>query len=108
MVSPFPTVLAHWRSESADAVIAIPPSLWQDQKINSQIPAAESEEFKDGVFRFHYGPLKAGETLCLAGESGSGKSVTSLSIMRLLPRTSLRIASGRMRAGMASTWPAFR
>jgi peptide/nickel transport system ATP-binding protein len=40
--------------------------------------------------------LKAGETLCLAGESGSGKSVTSLSIMRLLPRTSLRIASGRI------------
>jgi peptide/nickel transport system ATP-binding protein len=38
--------------------------------------------------------LKAGETLCLAGESGSGKSVTVLSIMRLLPRTSLRIASG--------------
>jgi peptide/nickel transport system ATP-binding protein len=40
--------------------------------------------------------LKAGETLCLAGESGSGKSVTALSIMRLLPRTSLRIASGRI------------
>jgi peptide/nickel transport system ATP-binding protein len=40
--------------------------------------------------------LRAGETLCLAGESGSGKSVTSLSIMRLLPRASLRIASGRI------------
>ena len=38
--------------------------------------------------------LKADETLCLAGESGSGKSVTALSIMRLLPRASLRIASG--------------
>ena len=38
--------------------------------------------------------LKAGETLCLAGESGSGKSVTSLSITRLLPRASLRIVSG--------------
>ncbi|WP_245296988.1 MULTISPECIES: ABC transporter ATP-binding protein [Rhodomicrobium] len=38
--------------------------------------------------------LKAGETLCLAGESGSGKSVTSLSIMRLLPRASLRVVSG--------------
>ncbi len=35
-----------------------------------------------------------GETLCLAGESGSGKSVTSLAIMRLLPKASLRIASG--------------
>jgi peptide/nickel transport system ATP-binding protein len=40
--------------------------------------------------------LKAGETLCLAGESGSGKSVTALSIMRLLPRMSLRIISGRI------------
>jgi peptide/nickel transport system ATP-binding protein len=40
--------------------------------------------------------LKAGETLCLAGESGSGKSVTSLSITRLLPRASLRIVSGRI------------
>ena len=38
--------------------------------------------------------LAPGETLCIAGESGSGKSVTALSIMRLLPRTSLRIAGG--------------
>jgi peptide/nickel transport system ATP-binding protein len=41
--------------------------------------------------------LKAGETLCLAGESGSGKSVTSLSIMGLLPKASLRITSGTIR-----------
>nr|WP_134494925.1 ABC transporter ATP-binding protein [Microvirga pakistanensis] len=34
------------------------------------------------------------ETLCLAGESGSGKSVTSLAIMRLLPKSSLRVARG--------------
>jgi peptide/nickel transport system ATP-binding protein len=43
--------------------------------------------------------LKAGETLCLAGESGSGKSVTSLSIMRLLPRASLRVTSGTITLG---------
>ncbi|WP_095088308.1 ABC transporter ATP-binding protein [Mesorhizobium sophorae] len=41
--------------------------------------------------------LAPGETLCIAGESGSGKSVTALSIMRLLPRTSLRIAGGDIR-----------
>ena len=29
--------------------------------------------------------VAAGETLCIAGESGSGKSMTALSIMRLLP-----------------------
>ncbi len=41
--------------------------------------------------------LAAGETLCLAGESGSGKSVTSLAIMRLLPKMSLRVAGGSIR-----------
>ena len=40
--------------------------------------------------------LKAGETLCLAGESGSGKSVTSLSIMGLYPKASLKIAAGEI------------
>jgi peptide/nickel transport system ATP-binding protein len=37
------------------------------------------------------------ETLCLAGESGSGKSVTSLAIMRLLPKASLRVARGSIK-----------
>jgi peptide/nickel transport system ATP-binding protein len=40
--------------------------------------------------------LEPGKTLCLAGESGSGKSVTSLSIMGLLPKTSLKVASGEI------------
>jgi peptide/nickel transport system ATP-binding protein len=31
-----------------------------------------------------------GETLCLVGESGCGKSITSLSVMGLLPRTATR------------------
>ncbi len=43
--------------------------------------------------------LRAGETLCLAGESGSGKSVTSLSIMGLLPKASLRVTSGNIILG---------
>jgi peptide/nickel transport system ATP-binding protein len=43
--------------------------------------------------------LEPGETLCLAGESGSGKSVTSLSIMGLLPKASLRVASGSIILG---------
>jgi peptide/nickel transport system ATP-binding protein len=41
--------------------------------------------------------LAAGETLCIAGESGSGKSMTALSIMRLLPEPSARIAHGSIR-----------
>ncbi|MET3942437.1 peptide/nickel transport system ATP-binding protein [Paenibacillus sp. PvP094] len=40
--------------------------------------------------------LKAGETLCIVGESGCGKSVTSLSILRLLGRSGY-ISSGSIR-----------
>ncbi len=43
--------------------------------------------------------LAAGETLCIAGESGSGKSVTSLAIMGLLPKASLRVTSGQILLG---------
>lgn len=43
--------------------------------------------------------IAAGETLCLAGESGSGKSVTSLAIMGLLPKAALRVASGEIKLG---------
>jgi peptide/nickel transport system ATP-binding protein len=41
--------------------------------------------------------LATQETLCIAGESGSGKSMTALSIMRLLPEPSARIAAGSVR-----------
>ena len=39
--------------------------------------------------------INAGETLCIVGESGCGKSMTSLAIMGLLPRRALRRA-GRL------------
>jgi oligopeptide/dipeptide ABC transporter ATP-binding protein len=38
--------------------------------------------------------LESGETLCIAGESGSGKSVTALALMGLLPKPGGRITSG--------------
>src|SRR6185369_15596832 len=41
--------------------------------------------------------LAPGETLGIVGESGCGKSVTSLSIMRLVPNPPGRIAAGEIR-----------
>jgi peptide/nickel transport system ATP-binding protein/oligopeptide transport system ATP-binding protein len=40
--------------------------------------------------------IHPGETFGLVGESGCGKSVTALSILRLLPRPAGRIAAGRI------------
>ena len=41
--------------------------------------------------------LEAGRTLAIVGESGCGKSVTSLSIMGLLPKPNGRVAAGSIR-----------
>ena len=40
--------------------------------------------------------LARGETLCLAGESGSGKSMTALALMGLLPEPMARRVSGEI------------
>src|SRR3989339_60108 len=40
--------------------------------------------------------LKKGRTLGIAGESGCGKTITALSILRLLPKPVSRIARGRV------------
>ncbi|MES2335200.1 MAG: ABC transporter ATP-binding protein [Pseudomonadota bacterium] len=43
--------------------------------------------------------LAKGETLAIAGESGSGKSITSLAIIGLLPPPAVRVTGGRIRLG---------
>ena len=43
--------------------------------------------------------LARGETLCIAGESGSGKSMSSLAIMGLLPQPAAYISAGSIRLG---------
>jgi oligopeptide transport system ATP-binding protein len=53
----------------------------------------------DGLVRAVQGvsfQLTKGETLGIVGESGCGKSVTALSIMRLLPQPPARFESGRV------------
>ena len=40
--------------------------------------------------------VRSGETLCVVGESGCGKSVTAMSILRLLPMPPARIVEGRI------------
>ena len=52
----------------------------------------------DGV-SFH---IPAGKTLCVVGESGCGKSVTGLSLMRLLPEGKGRIVSGQIRLNLGT------
>jgi len=55
---------------------------------------------RDGVVKAVDGvslSLDRGETLGVVGESGCGKSVTALSIMRLVPSASGRIVSGSIR-----------
>jgi len=68
------------------------------------IPLLQVEDLRvefrtdDGVLRAVDGvsfDVSAGETLGIAGESGSGKSVTNLAIMGLLPKPPARIAGGR-------------
>ena len=41
--------------------------------------------------------LDAGETVCLVGDSGSGKTVTALAIARLLPEPPARYPAGEIR-----------
>lgn len=43
--------------------------------------------------------LNKGETLAIAGESGSGKSITSLAIMGLLPPPAVQVTSGTITLG---------
>ena len=55
---------------------------------------------RDGVVKAVDGvslSLARGETLCIVGESGCGKSVTALSVMRLVPPAAGRIVAGSVR-----------
>src|SRR5258708_39412242 len=63
----------------------------RDFSVDARTPEGLRPVLEDVSFTLH-----PGETLCLAGESGSGKSLTALSIMRLLS-PSLKPRSGSIR-----------
>lgn len=58
----------------------------QGLHVDIQTPGGVLHAVRDVSFQ-----VKRGETLCLVGESGCGKSMTSLSIMGLLPRNAKRL-----------------
>lgn len=49
----------------ADVVLALSPELWRDITINSAIPAAEKEEFADGMIRMSFGPGEPGKPIAI-------------------------------------------
>ncbi len=76
------------------------PLVWVDQEMNSILKVEGLKTFfytEEGVARavdgvsFH---LDLGETFGIVGESGCGKSVTALSILRLIPKPPGKIVSG--------------
>ncbi len=56
-------IVVEAKAPIADAVIALPPGLWRDMTINTNIPAATEEAYEGEAFAFHYGPLAAGERI---------------------------------------------
>ena len=66
----------------SDAVLEV-----EGLDVDIRTPAGVLHPVRDVSFR-----VARGETLCLVGESGCGKSITSLAIMDLLPRKATRRA----------------
>jgi len=60
----------------------------QDLSVDIATPAGTLRAVRDVSFQ-----VRRGETLCIVGESGCGKSITSLAVMSLLPAAAKRRAS---------------
>lgn len=54
-------IVAVPRRDVADLTIAIDQPLWRRMSIDTLAPDAEKAEFKEGSFRYAFGPLRAGE-----------------------------------------------
>ena len=62
----------------------------EGMSVDLAVPSGELHAVRDVDFA-----VKAGETFCIVGESGCGKTMTSLALMRLLP-ASARLSATRM------------
>ncbi len=77
------------KADAADVILSVQGlcvSVRQDQGLS---PLVQDISFD----------LRRGETLAIAGESGSGKSITSLAIMGLLPPPAVRVTGGAILLG---------
>ena len=77
------------RSESDDVVLSVRDLRTQFFNRDGVVRAVDGVSFD----------VRRGETVSLVGESGCGKSVTALSIMRLIPEREGRIVSGSIHLG---------
>jgi peptide/nickel transport system ATP-binding protein len=71
------------KPDPADAVLDV-----QDLSVDIATPRGPLRAVRNVSFQ-----VKRGETLCIVGESGCGKSITSLAIMSLLPAAATRRAA---------------
>jgi hypothetical protein len=53
------------RQPIGEVVLALSPDLWRDITINSGIPAAEKEEYADGMIRMSFGPGEPGKPIAI-------------------------------------------
>ncbi len=81
-------------AREAAALPDAPPPLLSVEELSVAFAARDGELIAVERVSFAVAP---GEVMALVGESGCGKSVTSLAIMGLLPKTSARIAHGTIR-----------
>jgi peptide/nickel transport system ATP-binding protein len=75
---------------------AAPAAVLQVSGLTVTVRGQEGERAVVSDLSFRLG---RGETLCIAGESGSGKSMTSLAVMGLLPQPAARLSAGTIQLG---------
>ena len=88
--------------------MAATPGAFSDQPVVLDVQDLRTHFHTDaGVARAVDGisfNIRAGECVALVGESGCGKSVTSLTVMRLLAMPPARIASGTVYSTASTCW----